>query len=169
MRADIKIPGVARGQAHLDMHFITMARSLMVLIMSFIRVAAWKVMKIIISWRQSSTHRYPMKSEQMRGRVKLFVIPLFDLSTLITLLDCASMCTASLIAILRRFSPTFNFFVWLVSIFYTMRRSFFYSFIFFSSFFFSHLSENERISIPFEFHPIFLYLYINMYIRKKKS
>lgn len=144
MRADIKIPGVARGQAHLDMHFITMARSLMVLIMSFIRVAAWKVMKIIISWRQSSTHRYPMKSEQMRGRVKLFVIPLFDLSTLITLLDCASMCTASLIAILRRFSPTFNFFVWLVSIFYTMRRSFFLFVHFFSSFFFFFTFIGER-------------------------
>lgn len=42
-----------------------------------------------------------MKSEQKRYRVKLFVVPLFDLSTLITLLDCASMCTASLIAILH--------------------------------------------------------------------
>lgn len=141
------------GGEHLGMHFINMARRLMVLIMSFVRVAAWKVMKIIISWRQSSTHRYPMKSEQMRGRVKLFVIPLFDLSTLITLLDCASMCTASLIAILRRFSPTFNFFVWLVSIFLYNE-----AFVFFIFFFFSNLSANEQISIPFEFHPIFLYV-----------
>lgn len=37
------------GGEHLDMHFINMARRLMVLIMSFVRVAAWKVMKIIIS------------------------------------------------------------------------------------------------------------------------
>lgn len=140
MRADIKIPGVARGQAHLDMHFITMARSLMVLIMSFIRVAAWKVMKIIISWRQSSTHRYPMKSEQMRGRVKLFVIPLFDLSTLITLLDCASMCTASLIAILRRFSPTFNFFC-MIGIYFLYNEAFVFLFVhfFFFFFFFFHI------------------------------
>lgn len=143
------------------MHFINMARRLMVLIMSFVRVAAWKVMKIIISWRQSSTHRYPMKSEQMRGRVKLFVIPLFDLSTLITLLDCASMCTASLIAILRRFSPTFNFFVWLVSIFLYNK-----AFDFFIFFFFSNLSANEQISIPFEFHPIF---FICKYVKKKEK
>lgn len=149
------------GGEHLGMHFINMARRLMVLIMSFVRVAAWKVMKIIISWRQSSTHRYPMKSEQMRGRVKLFVIPLFDLSTLITLLDCASMCTASLIAILRRFSPTFNFFVWLVSIFLYNE-----AFVFFIFFFFSNLSANEQISIPFEFHPIF---FICKYVKKKEK
>lgn len=149
MRADIKIPGVARGQAHLDMHFITMARSLMVLIMSFIRVAAWKVMKIIISWRQSSTHRYPMKSEQMRGRVKLFVIPLFDLSTLITLLDCASMCTASLIAILRRFSPTFNFFC-MIGIYFLYNEAFVFFirsfFFFFFFFFFTFIGERTNFN-----------------------
>lgn len=137
----------------------------MVLIMSFVRVAARKVMKIIISWRQSSTHRYPMKSEQMRGRVKLFVIPLFDLSTLITLLDCASMCTASLIAILRRFSPTFNFFCMIGIYFYTMRRSFFYSFFFFF-FFCAFIGERTNFN-SFWISSIF-YTYMQIHIRKKK-
>lgn len=60
----------------------------------------------------------------------------------------------------------FQFFC-MIGIYFLYNEAFVFFILFF--FFFSHLSENERISIPFEFHPIFLYLYINMYIRKKKS